>query len=209
MSFSLYSQKEMSNKHTIGINLAQLPGLAVDFGYEYTLKPYLDITGNIGYGYNHVKGFDINEFLIPHIDSGNNGITIINQTGGFIKGGIKLNSRKSFPKRNYFFGGISLVYSYVYEQIISEYICPPFGYRGPCIPIFLKQSKHILGAGTTFGYSFKISKKFQGDFGLQVGFPIINYKSLYGYRNYIPGIGFKDSYQYWFPSLIFNLKYNI
>ena len=54
-----------------------------------------------------------------------------------------------------------------------------------------------------------MSNKLQSDLGLQVAFPNSNYKSLFGYKNFISGIESKDSYSYWFPTMIFNIKYMI
>jgi hypothetical protein len=70
-----------------------------------------------------------------------------------------------------------------------------------------EQTKYIFGIGTRLGYSLKMGEKLQGDLGLQIAFPNNRYKSLFGYQNYIPGMGFKDSYSYWFPRLFFYIKY--
>ena len=213
-AFSANSQENKVKNNTIGLNVAELPALTINLNYEYAIKPYLDFVGNIGYSFNHTYSADLNFILVPHIDCGNCGIVIKNQTGGFVKTGLKLNSKKSYEKRNYFFIGISLINSVVYEKAdFSDYYFDCEIQTPPNTLIIddpiTEQTKYIFGIGTQFGYSFKMGNKLQSDLGLQISFPHNNYKSLFGYRNYIPGIGYKDSYSYWFPTLIFNIKYMI
>jgi len=43
----------------------------------------------------------------------------------------------------------------------------------------------------------------------QISLPGKNYEDLYGYRNYIPGMGYRDYVKYWFPMLLWNIKYNL
>ena len=206
-----YSQNvKNNNKYTIGVNLSQLSALTIELNYEYHHKPYLDLVGNIGYSFNHIHSKDINSLIIPHIDCGNNGVEILNQTGGFIKLGVKLNARRSFQKRNYFFLGANLINSVVYEKADFSNYCDygfcPIDNINIDDPIN-NHTKYIFAFGTWFGYSFKIWKMLQIDLGLQLAFPYNNYKSLYAYRNFIPGIGFKDAPDYFFPTIIINLKF--
>lgn len=206
VTISVYSQQTV--KQSIGINIAQLSALSLDVDYEYEIKPYLNFYSAIGYSYNHTKSWDINFFLVPHIKCGNCGIKPINQTGGFLKTGVKINARRNFTKHNFFFLGINLINSVVYEKAdFSDYydIPPPDIILNP----IQEQTKYVFGIGTQYGYSFKVFKKIQADVGLQIAFPLVNYKYLYGYENYIPGIGYKGSYSNWFPVIIFNLKYMI
>lgn len=110
-----------------------------------------------------------------------------------------MNTRKSFEKRNYFFIEINFINSVVYEKAdFSDYYSNCEIQAPPNTVIIddpiTEQIKYIFGIGTQFGYSFKMGNKLQSDLGLQVAFPHSNYKSLFGYRNYIPGIGYKDSY---------------
>ena len=214
IAFSSYPQENNIKKHTLGLNITQLPALTIDINYDYAIKPYLDFVGNIGYSFNYIYSGDLNWILVSHIKCGNCGIAIKNQTGGFIKTGIKFNTRKTFEKRSYFFLGINIINSVVYEKVDFT------DYYGDCesnIPQNIiiiddpirKQVKYIFGLGTQIGYSFKMSNKLQSDLGLQVAFPNSNYKSLFGYKNFISGIESKDSYSYWFPTMIFNIKYMI
>lgn len=210
VSISVYSQEEKTKYQSIGINIFQIPAMTIDFNYDYSVKPFFDLSGDIGYSFNYIYNKDINWIIVPHIKSGNCGIVIKNQTGGFIKTGLKFNLRKSYEKRKFLFLKINLINSIVYEKAdFTEY----FGYcleEKPHIIIddpIKVQNKYIIALGIQIGYSFKISDQLQSDLGLQVALPDNNYKSLFGYRNFIPGIGYKDSDTYWFPILIFNLKY--
>jgi len=101
ITISAYSQQ--IDRNSIEVNIAQFSALSLDVNYEYAIKPYLDIHSTIGYSYNHTKSWDINFFLSPYIKCGNCGIKPINQTGGFLRTGVKINARRNFTKRNYFF----------------------------------------------------------------------------------------------------------
>lgn len=208
ISFS--SKSQTVKKHTVGLNIAQIPALSFEPSYEYDFKPYFSFFGSLGYSLNHTKSYDLNWFLTSHIKCGNCGVQTHNQTGGFLKTGFQLKTRKSFEKANYFFVGATLIISVVYEKAdITMFIeeLPP----GVCCyiddPMPQTHTKYIFGLGTQAGYSFKIYKNLLSDIGFQLAFPYKTYKNLYGYENYIPGIGYKDSDEYWFPTLIFNLKY--
>lgn len=213
IAFSANSQENKTKTKAIGLNVAELPALTINLNYDYAIKPYLDFIGNIGYSFNHIYSGDLNFILVPHIKCGNCGIIIKNQTGGFVKTGLKLNARKSFAKRNFFFVGINLINSIVYEEAdFSDYSDCEIQTPPNTVIIddpITEQIKYILGVGTQFGYSFRMRDNLQSDLGLQIAFPHSNYRSLFGYRNFIPGIGYKDSYSYWFPTLIFNIKYMI
>lgn len=210
----ILSQEEREKSSYIGLNLAQIPALTIDLSYDYTIKPYLDLVGNFGYSFNHVYSGDLNFILVPHIKCGNCGIVIKNQTGGFIKTGMRLNIRKSYEKRNYILIGISLINSIVYEKADFTDYYSDCEIQTPPNTIIIddpitEQTKYICGIGMQLGYSFKMGDRLQSDVGLQVAFPHNNYKSLFGYRNFIPGIGYKDSYSYWFPTLNFVIKYQL
>jgi hypothetical protein len=212
MSFSVNAQKNKVTNNTIGLNVAELPSLTIDLNYSYAIKPYFDLVGGIGYSFNHTYAADLNFILVPHIKCGNCGIVMKNQTGGFVKTMLKLNVRKSYETRNYLFIGIDIINSVVYEKAdFSNYYSDYEMQESPNTVIIddpiREQTKYIFGIGTRLGYSLKMGEKLQGDLGLQIAFPNNRYKSLFGYQNYIPGMGFKDSYSYWFPRLFFYIKY--
>jgi len=102
--------------------------------------------------------------------------------------------------------GLFLTNSITYEKCTYQHA------KGPdliLVPVQVSHTIFILGLSTSIGYEFSLTKKLKSSFDFQVSFPNKNYKDLYGYRNYIPGMGFKDFEGYWFPMITWNLKYRL
>ncbi len=69
----------------------------------------------------------------------------------------------------------------------------------------------IFGLTGAVGYNFRISNKLNSDFGLHISMPSKNYDDLYGYSNYIPGMGYMETCgnEKIFPLIVLNLKYKL
>jgi hypothetical protein len=191
--------------HFIGINVLQLPALTINANYSIESKPFLTPIMDIGYAFNYEKGFDfIGNMLTPHCDCGNDGYEIEKLTGAYLKVGAFLNLRKSFEKQNFIHIGI-----FLNNSIVSE----SGNYRsaGEIEPSVQPVSHTIYVPGLSFsgGYEFSIFKKMKSNIDFQISLPGKNYEDLYGYRNYIPGMGYRDYPKYWFPMLLWDLKYRL
>lgn len=201
------SQDKGSWRHDIGINLLQIPATTIDLTYEFSNNMRYTIVANSGYTINYAKSFDfIGFFLTPHYKCGNNGYSIKKQSGGFIKIGAKYNFRNKIEKKNYFYLGAFLTNSLIYEKAEYE------NWDIPNTPIeHLSHNVFIFGATAAVGYNFKISNKLSSDFGVNISMPMKNYTNLYGYCNYIPGMGFMETCgdESVFPMLVLNFKYKI
>ena len=190
------------SKYTIGVNAAELPALTLDVNHFYKISPRFELMGNTGFSFNHTYGGDINWILVPHYKCEGD-YKIINQSGGFLKAGFRFNFRKLSGKNHYIFSQINIIGSMLFEKVypLCTGTCPAIWYSGFQHWVF------ISGAGTTLGYSFQLGKKLFSDLGLQVSYPFYRDGTLYGFRNFIPGIGFKDSNSKWFPVIVFNINY--
>jgi hypothetical protein len=191
----------------LGINALQLPAYTIDLNYSLDIKPFLTTLIDLGYTINYTKSFDfIGFFLTPHTKGGNYGYDLSRQSGGYLKIGSYLNFRKTFETKSYPHIGLFLTNSIIYEKgiyqalVVTEFIPDP---------IQISHNKFVYGLNLSFGYEFSIAKRLKAYFDFQNSFPNKKYLDLYGYRNYIPGMGYKDSELYWFPMFILNLKYRL
>ena len=203
----LLGQDTRSRNHEIGINLLQLPATTLDLTYELSGHPRYSMIFNAGYTINYSKSFDyLGFFLSPHYKCGNDGYSMKKQTGGFIKAGLKYNFRSTMEKPNYFFLG-----GFIAGSVVSERA----EYRNMEIqdsPVeALSHTVFIPGLTAATGYHFKISNKLNSDVGVHISFPSKNYRNLFGYSNYIPGMGYMETCanERIFPLLVWNLKYSL
>lgn len=202
---AFWTSAQTSRSQFIGINVLQLAALTINANYSNELKPFLTPIVDIGYAFNYEKGFDIiGNVLTPHCDCGNDGYNIGKRTGAYLKIGTFLNLRKSYGKQNFFHVGLFLNNSVVYES--GNYVIIGIGK-----PIIQPVSQVIFVPGLSFsvGYEFSFSKRLKSNIDFQISLPGKNHKDLYGYRNYIPGMGYRDFEKYWFPMLLWNLKYRL
>jgi hypothetical protein len=191
----------------LGINMLQIPALTINANYSYDIKPFLTPVFDLGYSFNYLKSFDwIGTILTPHCKCNNHYLDINSQSGGYLKLGIFLNLRKGFQKKHYPHLGVFVTNSIVNEKGVDNRLVSDIPNSGP---VNLNHTKYIFGLNSALGYEFSITKRLKTNVDFQVSFPVSNYKTLYGYRNYIPGMGYKDFEGYWFPMLIFNLKYRL
>ena len=162
---------------------------------------------NSGYTINYANSFDfIGFFLTPHYKCGNDGYSMKNQSGGFIKIGMKLNFRNSIEKKNYFYLGVFMTNSLISEETEYENWDIPNSQIED-----LNHKIFIFGLTGAVGYNFRISNKLSSDFGLHISMPSKNYDDLYGYSNYIPGMGYMETCgnEKIFPLIVLNLKYKL
>ena len=207
ISINLHSQNKKEWHHEIGINLLQLPSTTIDLSYSITNKPTHSIIVNTGYTVNYTKSFDfIGYILSPHYKCGNNGYSMQNQTGAYLKIGLKYNLRKTLEKNNYFFIGGLLANSLIHEK--AEYV--DLENSNSQIKE-LEHTLYVFGLTGLFGYNLKISERIKSDFGIQFSYPSKTYKNLYGYSNYIPGLGYMETCggARIFPLIFLNLKYEL
>ena len=203
-----FGQENEQWNHELGINLLQIPATTIDLTYEITNHPRYSMVLNSGFTINYSKTFDVvGFFLSPHAKCGNYGYTMKKQTGGFLKIGMKYNFRNTIEKRNYFFLGVFLTNSLIDEK--AEY--KNMDIQDSPVEN-LNHNIYIIGATGSVGYNFKISNRLNSDFGLQISVPSGKFKDLYGYNNYIPGMGYMDTCdaeRSIFPMLVLNLKYRL
>lgn len=207
INVNVFGQVKEKWNHDIGINLLQIPATTFDLTYELSQNPRFTMIVNPGYTLNYANSFDfIGFFLSPHYKCGNDGYSMKNQSGGFIKIGMKFNFRKKTEKNNYFYLG-----AFMTNSLISE----KAEYKNWDIPNsqveYLDHKIFIAGLTGAVGYNFRISDKLNSDFGAYLSIPSKNYNDLYGYRNYIPGMGYMETCgnEKIFPMIVLNLKYKL
>jgi hypothetical protein len=195
-----------SHKSTyLGINILQLPALTINANLTFEAIPIISPIIDFGYTLNYSKAYDfVGSILTPHSKGANDGYDLTNQAGGYLKLGTFFNFRKDFDRKTFPRIGIFLTNSIIHQR--SFYL--PVGQSFPPSEE-ISQTKYIVGISTSLGYEFHISKRLSTNVDFQISFPTGKYKDLYGYRNYIPGMGFKDFEGYWFPMLGLNLKYKL
>ncbi|MBN2663979.1 MAG: hypothetical protein JXR68_10050 [Bacteroidales bacterium] len=207
ISSNVFGQVKENWNHNIGINLLQIPATTIDLTYELNNKPRYMLIINPGYTFNYTNSYDyIGFFLSPHYKCGNNGYYMKKQSGGYIKIGLKYIFRNSTEKNNFFYLGAFITNSMVYEK--AEY--ENMDISNSQIEN-LSHNIFILGFSSAVGYNFGISNRLTSDFGVHISLPSKKYDELYGYSNYIPGMGYMETCgnQVIFPMLILNLKYKI
>ncbi len=203
----IYGQAKNVWRHEIGINLLQIPATTIDLSYNFAFKPRYSLLLNTGYTLNYASSFDFaGFFLSPHFKCGNNGYSMKNQSGGFLKIGIKYNLRKAIEDNNYFFFGGFITNSLIHEKAEYNNLDVPTSQNE-----YLNHTVFIWGVNGEIGYNFKISNRLNSDFGVQISLPSKEYTEMYGYRNYIPGMGYMETCggAKIFPMLVLNLKYSL
>ncbi len=190
----------------LGINILQLPASTINVNYSLDYKPFVSTLADIGYTFGHNVNIDVvGFFLTPHIDL-YDGYSGTKHTGGYLKIGTYLNLRRNFEKNNFFHLGLFFNSAAVHETTLYT----PIELSLPlATPQPLEHTVYLFGISTSVGYEFKIANRLKSHIDFQLSFPGNNYTQLYGYRNFIPGMGFKDLNRKWFPMLILNLKYRL
>ncbi len=197
----------------LGVNILQLPALTINSNYSRDLSPLFTAVVDAGYTINYQKAINIDlpgMLLTAHEKSdGNEKIELIeydyhNRAGVYLKAGGYLNLRKNIERQNFLhlglFSNTALVYEKADEKVMYPVTEEPYEVRHALI---------VTGFSFAGGYEFVVSKRFKSQVDLQYSLPVINQQKLYGFRNFIPGMGFKDNSGHWFPMLIWNLKYRL
>jgi hypothetical protein len=176
-------------KHSASINLLQIPATTIDLTYDFSPKANFSYSVGAGYTFDYTKNFDLVGFILsPHYKCGNYGYIMKQRTGGFLRAGVKYNFRKSQEKQNFFFVGGYFTGSVISEKAEFD------GWDTPVSPPEkLSQTLFIPGMTTSIGYQFIISGRLHSAVGVRFSFPSAKYTELYGYTNYIPGMGFMET----------------
>lgn len=202
---TFWSSGQTSQSQFIGINVLQLPALTLNANYSIEPRPFLTPTIDFGYAFNYKNSFDIlGNILTSHCDCGNNGYEIEKLTGAYLKVGTFLNLRKSFEKQNFLHLGIFITNSLVHES--GDY--RPSGEIDPEMQS-VSHTIYVPGLSFSGGYEFSVFEKIKSNIDFQISLPGKYHADLYGYRNYIPGMGYRDNWKNWFPMLMWNLKYRL
>ena len=206
---SCFAFGQKTKNRFLGSDVLQLPSTTFNANYSIEAKPYFTAVIDLGYTINYIKSFDfIGNLLTSHCDCANLGYEMDNISGGYFKFGGYYNLRNDFKKHNYFHLGVFLTSSIVHEngyytQLIGETLPP----HEPLVPV--SHTVFVPGLNFKGGFVLSLSKKWAMDVDFQVSLPGENYNTLYGYRNYIPGMGYRDVVKAWYPMLICNLKYRL
>jgi hypothetical protein len=205
IAVNVFGQEKATWNHTIGLNLLQLPATTIGLSYELTNHPRFALVINPGFTLNYAKSFDFIGFVLsPHYKCGNDGYMIKQQSGGFLKIGMKFNFRGSMNKENYFYLGAFNTNAVVFEKAEFE------NWEIPDAPVeFLSHKLLIIGLTGAIGYNVRLSDRLKADFAVHLSVPSKNYRDLYGYTNYIPGMGFMETCGNGklFPMVVLDFKY--
>jgi hypothetical protein len=203
LSFCTVVSAQKDNLY-IGVNVLQLPTTTLNVNFTTDIVPFITLVADVGYTFNYDRtSVDyIGSLLTPHCDCNNDGYEIEKQSGEYFKTGSYFNLRRSFDKRFFFRAGAFLNHSIVSEKGIYT----PEGQS----TVFPSHKQYVPGLSFSGGFEFALSKRFKSDIDFQMSLPAqTSLDQLYGYRIFIPGMGFKDSYGRWFPMLIWNIKYRL
>ena len=213
---SLESFGQAKKNQYLGINIMQLPALTLNVNYSVEINPYFTPLIDIGYTINYVKAANadwVGKLITSHKEPEYNysdhiqwnSYDIHKQSGGYVKLGGYFNFRNSLEKKNFVHAGIFLTNSVVYESA-DMLILYPVTYPEPT-PV--NHTLFIFGLNIAAGFEFSMAKRLKSNIDFQISLPDNNYQNLYGYSNYIPGIGFKDNESRLFPMFIWNFRYRL
>ena len=153
------------------------------------LTPYFTPCFDAGYTPNYIKANYLNfirNLLTMRCDCGNSGYDLDKQSSGYLKMGGYFNIRRSVEKQNFFHFGLFMNHSIIHEdgyltvQNVQTFL-------PTTTPV--DQTLYIMVLSTSTGYEFSIAPRLKSHIDFQLSFPGNNYKDLYEYRNYIPGMG--------------------
>jgi hypothetical protein len=204
LTLSSFGQKDKNQ--FIGLNLLQLPSSTLNMNYSIENKPFLTSVIDFGYAFGYSKKYDlIGTALTPNIKI-SDGYLLDKQLGGYLKFGGYYNFRKGYYKHDFFHVGLFLTNSIVYE---NGFYLPPGDLTPSSYDTKIKHMVYLVGINSSIGYEVEITNRLKANIDFQLSFPSSNYLNLYSYSNFIPGMGFKDTDNMWFPMLILNLKYKL
>lgn len=202
---TIIAQEKNNIKSEIGLNLLQLTTTTIDLNYRITNNPRYSLNINTGYTFNYSNSFKLIALFGAHNKLLN--YDMIKQSGRFVNIGFNYNFRNNYQKKNYLYIGASVNNSFIYENAEYREII----IQGSQVEN-LTHNLYIFGFSTIAGYNFNISDRLSSDIGLKISVPNNKVEEMYGYYNYIPGMGYKNtqgSNNRIFPMLLFNLNYKI
>ncbi|PIY04173.1 MAG: hypothetical protein COZ21_07250 [Bacteroidetes bacterium CG_4_10_14_3_um_filter_31_20] len=204
MTTLVFGQQKRTNSFSIGTNIIKIPALTIDLLCDFHYRPQLDFNFNSGYGFNHT-GYDLSRWLTGMIKSGNDGYLMEEQKGWYFKLGARYNIRNNYNSKCYLFIGSYIANSFVKEKAKYDFFSPDSQW------VNISHKIYIFGLTCYSGISINIFKHLSLEIGLEAGIPTNKYKELYGYDNFIPGIGVKanSDQSRWFPQILTNIKYNL
>lgn len=185
----------------IGTNILGLPSSTINLNYSADYSPYLTPMVEMGYTLGAYNYDLIAWFLSPHCKC-SDGYDLERPTGGYIKLGTYLNLRKDVEIAHFYRLGLFVINSMVHEK--GVYSPPPYELDYP-----VEHTVFISGLSTSLGYEFKLGKRLKSNIDFQLSLPANNYKDLYSYQTFIPGMGYLEGGGRWYPMLIMNLKYRL
>jgi hypothetical protein len=201
------SYGQTDKNHFIGINLLQLPTSTINVNYSVDFTPYFTPVMDMGYAFGYNGNYDlVGMLLTPHIKL-DDGYSIKKQSGGYVKIGGFLNLRKDFDQNNFPHFGLFLTNSIIREE--GRYLSPMSSMPYHIAAKEIEHSVYLFGLNASIGYEFIITNRLKTHIDFQLSIPTDKYLDLYGYSNFIPGMGFKDTESNVFPMLILNLKYGL
>lgn len=189
-----------------GFNILQIPALTLNAHMTYDVRPFLSATADAGFCVNYESrvNFDVPGVLLTAHVKIYDGYSIDRVTGPYLKAGGYLNFRSSFEKRRYFHLGVFLNNSFVSES--GTFKDP--GLTDP-ETVNIRHILYIYGLSSSAGIVFPFSERIRSSLDFQLSFPSKNYKNLYGYGNFIPGMGYNGTKDLWFPMIIWNLEFKL
>ena len=133
------------------------------------------------------------------------------QSGAYLKPGLFFNLRKDIEKKIFFRLGLFLTYSIVHEE--GGYYTENVRYNLPSqdvgIVIPVNYTHHSVGVSGSIGYEFKLSNRIKMNIDYQLSYPLNRETTEYGFRNFIPGMGYKESKSKISPLLTCIFKYKL
>ena len=199
IGFQSYAQSYKT--HFLGVNILGLPSSTINVNYSMETHPYFTPMVDVGYSLG-AYNYDLIAWLLSPHGKCYDGYDLDMPSGGYLKLGTYLNLRNSVEKANFFHLGLFVTSAMVREK--GMYSPPPYESDYP-----VEHTVFISGLSTSLGYEFKWGKRLKTNIDFQLSVPTNNYRDLYSYQTFIPGMGYLEGGGRWYPLLIMNLKYRL
>ena len=111
---NLHAQEDFKKSFSLGTNLIKISDNTIDIIVDYHFTKNLDFSINSGYEFNS-KGLDLSMFLTGLCKCDNDGFTIQEQKGWYIKLGARYNLTRDYNSKFYFFAGAYLANSFIHS----------------------------------------------------------------------------------------------
>jgi hypothetical protein len=200
-------------EHYLGTDLLEFTTTTVNLNYSFDVIPLLTPAVEAGYTINFAKsGFNLPDFL--SMTSQNSIYHMDTQKGSYLKAGTYFNFRKQMDKANFFHLGLFITASSIYERgyhlsdpdNVRYYQAPEEGY----VPVSdIEYQKKLIGISTSIGYEFRLLNRVKMAVDYQLSYPLNRQNQLYGFRNFISGMGYNENKSNFLPLLTLVLKYKL